>query len=195
MRICACFSLVALLVPPTGRASDKVTLKSGKILRGTVTHFEDGILHIRKVDGSVRKGNISDVEKIVFDRSGSASSREGAGPSRTNGAPSVEALGTAAPRDKTAAMQAKLRSIVLPTIKFQETAIPDAVRFLRRRSVELDPDGEGVNILLQLPADTSGRTVTMDMDSIALGEAIRYICMAAGLRFRVEANAVVVTGR
>lgn len=36
-------------------------------------------------------------------------------------------------------------------------------------------------------------TITMNMDNIELGEAIKYICLGAGLHWRVESNAVVIS--
>jgi Flp pilus assembly secretin CpaC/tetratricopeptide (TPR) repeat protein len=36
-------------------------------------------------------------------------------------------------------------------------------------------------------------TITMNMDNIELGEAIKYICLGAGLYWRVESNAVVIS--
>lgn len=39
------------------------------------------------------------------------------------------------------------------------------------------------------------RTITMDMDNIPLGEAIRYICMGSALKFKIESNAVIIADR
>ena len=45
---------------------------------------------------------------------------------------------------------AKLDNIVIPKISFEEATIHSVVKYLKNRSRELDPDGEGVNIFLQL---------------------------------------------
>lgn len=47
---------------------------------------------------------------------------------------------------------AKLDSIVIPKISFEDATINSVVKYLKTRSRELDPDGEGVNIFLQLEA-------------------------------------------
>ena len=49
-------------------------------------------------------------------------------------------------------IRAKLQNIVLPKVEFEEASVAQVVAFLKKRSQELDPDGEGVNIILQLEA-------------------------------------------
>ncbi|MCF7855341.1 MAG: hypothetical protein K9N51_11135 [Candidatus Pacebacteria bacterium] len=136
---------------------------------------------------------------------------------------------------------AKLDEIIFPQIDFEEATVHQVVRYLRDKSKELDPEGEGVNILLQLtpagadrraePAEAAApaeeawdlegwdleeegaapaapaeeraapaarasaagqRTISMNMTNIPLGEAIRYITMGAGLKYKVEPHAVII---
>ena len=47
-------------------------------------------------------------------------------------------------------LQAKLKNIIIPKIKFEDTPVAEVIEHLRGRSVELDPDGAGINILLIL---------------------------------------------
>jgi tetratricopeptide (TPR) repeat protein len=147
----------------------------------------------------------------------------------------------------------KLDNIIIPRISFEEATIHSVITYLKQRSKDLDPDGEGVNIFLQLtgsnptPVDDAGPgdniddfavpvdddpfaddaaggdpfadeavdggdeffedagggggavggelTITMDFDNIPLGEAIRYICQGAGLKYRIERYAVIIAGR
>lgn len=49
-------------------------------------------------------------------------------------------------------IRAKLSNIILPKVEFEEASVAQVVAFLKKRSQELDPDGEGVNIILQLEA-------------------------------------------
>ena len=143
------------------------------------------------------------------------------------------------------AIQKKLREIVIPKIEFEEASIHQVVKFLKQKSKELDPEGEGVNFFLRLKdsgvaggngaADTPDAgpafnedewggglggedwgdgaapdggapaggdrpaaalsTITMNMDTIQLGEAVKYICLGANLKYRVESNAVVIADR
>jgi len=152
---------------------------------------------------------------------------------------------------ETSGIQAKLLNIKLDKIEFEEATIAQVVAFLKKRSQDLDPDGEGVNIILQLegkgvvgggeispegkpltepgvpPVGAGGwgeapppgapgaggvptvgpapatsfpnaageRTVTMSMNNIPLGEVIRYVCMGAGLKYRVEPSAVIIADK
>ncbi len=133
---------------------------------------------------------------------------------------------------------AKLETIVIPKISFEEASIHAVIKYLKSRSRELDPDGEGVNIFLQLSNTTnevsvadsevehesdeltlddfdqefiindqkpdlqnipkppgSEITITMDFDNIPLGEAIRYICQGAGLKYKVETHAIIIASQ
>ena len=47
-------------------------------------------------------------------------------------------------------IRAKLDNIIIPEVSFEDAKIGEVIDFLKKRSVELDPDGEGVNIMLQL---------------------------------------------
>ncbi len=50
----------------------------------------------------------------------------------------------------------KLRDIVLPKLEFREATIREAIDFLHRKSVELDPTHEGINIVLRLEGGVGG---------------------------------------
>ncbi len=52
----------------------------------------------------------------------------------------------------------KLENIIIPKIIFEEAGIHSVIKYLKSRSRELDPDGEGVNIFLQLSVGTTGQT-------------------------------------
>jgi len=57
-------------------------------------------------------------------------------------------------------------------------------------------DEEGENSKGDKSSDTAGMpTVTMVVDEISLGDAIRYICRAANLKYRVEKYAVVIAAQ
>jgi hypothetical protein len=44
----------------------------------------------------------------------------------------------------------KLNSIILPRVEFRESTVREAIEYLVKKSKELDPDGEGVNMVLKL---------------------------------------------
>src|SRR5207302_5571755 len=44
----------------------------------------------------------------------------------------------------------KLNSIIIPKIDFKDSTVREAVDFLVKKSKDLDPEGQGVNIVLKL---------------------------------------------
>lgn len=105
---------------------------------------------------------------------------------------------------QTASMRHKLHSIILPRITFEEASIDGVVKYLKSRSRELDPAGEGINIVLQIQPpgerrvgryDPSMLTVSLELENIPMLEAIRYVCEAADLRFKVDPYAVIIAGK
>lgn len=133
------------------------------------------------------------------------------------------------PKDEgTSSIQKKLNDIIIDHIEFEDVTIPTVVKYLKTRSRELDPEKQGVNILLRLnagenttdtkaksetvkPGDNLGNakpeqapatsssdgvpTITMLVDDIPLGDAIRYICRGANLKYRIERFAVVIAAQ
>ncbi len=132
----------------------------------------------------------------------------------------------------TSSIQKKLNDILIDHIEFEDVTIPTVVKYLKNRSRELDPEKQGVNILLRLntgekaaaaapatpPAGRAGApenapeaaegaaapaaspagdvpTITMLVDDIPLGDAIRYICRGANLKYRIERFAVVIAAQ
>ncbi|MFZ2658381.1 MAG: hypothetical protein WAX69_25835 [Victivallales bacterium] len=125
----------------------------------------------------------------------------------------------------TSSIQKKLTDIIIDHIEFEDVSIPTVVKYLKTRSRELDPEKQGVNILLRLnagehvappaaaPADDAAApadgaapapkpagaesvpTITMLVDDIPLGDAIRYICRGANLKYRIERYAVVIAAQ
>ena len=65
-----------------------------------------------------------------------------------------------------------------------------------KRSADDDPFADAVGESAPAPtaepiADSS---VTMDFDNVPLGELIRYVCKASGLKYRIEKHAVIIAG-
>lgn len=103
----------------------------------------------------------------------------------------------------------KLESTIIPRLEFREVGIVEAVEFLRKKSVELDPQRAGVPIYLQLqtsvpvapkaefnipgietiapgrPALPVDARITVSLTNIPLSEAFRYVTSLAGMKFRV----------
>lgn len=94
-------------------------------------------------------------------------------------------------------LQRRLQSTIIPVVELKDATVDDVVAYLRRQSAALDRDGRPLNFLLVLPPERNreirARTVTMSLNRIPLLDVIRYFCLAAGLHFRLEDEAVILT--
>ncbi|OGV54782.1 MAG: hypothetical protein A2017_16125 [Lentisphaerae bacterium GWF2_44_16] len=88
----------------------------------------------------------------------------------------------------------KLQNIVFDKIEFEDASITAVVTYLMTRSKQLDPEGLGVGLSLQLsPAmQAAPPRVTMTFDNIPMYDTIRYLCQGASLKWRIEEKAVLI---
>ncbi|MGH8047068.1 MAG: YfbK domain-containing protein, partial [Chthoniobacterales bacterium] len=94
----------------------------------------------------------------------------------------------------------KLEEIRIPSINFREATVREALDFIKMRAAALDtgesdPNKRGINIVLKPdPANKAGTDarVTMELKDVPLGQALRYIADAAGLKAKVEPYAVAI---
>jgi len=93
----------------------------------------------------------------------------------------------------------KASSIVAPGMEVENATVETVFEQLREDSVALDPDGEGVNFLFQADEENGTaykqRTITLDFTNMPLGDVIRYVCMAAGLHYKVEERAIIIADK
>lgn len=122
--------------------------------------------------------------------------------------------------EKETKIQKKLRDIVIDHIEVEEATIQAVVNLLRIRAKDLDPEKQGINIVLfledpkkkaqaqkekakdneddDLIDEATGKdqkTITLIFDDISLGEAIKNICIAADLKYKIERYAVVIASK
>ncbi len=101
----------------------------------------------------------------------------------------------------TASINRKLAEIRIPSINFREATVREALDYIKQRAKALDttePDDKkrGINIVLALDPGTQGadsaQRITLALTDVPLGEALRYIATAAGLKVKVDPYAVAV---
>ena len=121
-------------------------------------------------------------------------------------------------------LQRKLRTIVIDHIEVEDVSVEALLQLIRIRAKDLDPQKKGINIMLllnppkkkakarkkkskknddlEIIAEASGeitdkgqKTVTLMFNDLALGKALRQICIAANLRYKVEKYAVVIASK
>lgn len=94
-------------------------------------------------------------------------------------------------------LKRKADSIIIPSLEFRGAALFEGIDFLKKKSIDLDPEKKGINFVLKFPAqDPKLKTpLTLTLKDISFTEAIEYITNLAKVRWRVEDNAIVIADR
>jgi len=90
----------------------------------------------------------------------------------------------------------RLNELMIDHIEFEDTDIGSAIALLRSRSKDIDPQGEGINIIFPQAdqyVDKPEYRVTLNLDQIPLYEVIRYLCKVTDLQFRIDENDKILT--
>ena len=98
-----------------------------------------------------------------------------------------------APND--AAMENRLKSIVLPVVSLREAKLDVVIQLLQQRSFELDPlrPQKGVNFVLKPGAVTeSSALITLSLKQATLLDTLKLVTEVAGLSYRFEGELVVI---
>ena len=83
----------------------------------------------------------------------------------------------------------KLKNIYL-SLDFNNATIEEATNFLSVESSRLDPDHKGVNFVIEPLASTTAKPVTLTLNNVPLGEALRYVCQLANVKYKVQDYAI-----
>ncbi len=83
----------------------------------------------------------------------------------------------------------KLKNIFL-SLDFNNATIEEATNFLSIESKRLDPDKKGVNFIIQPEASTTAKPVSVTLNNVPLGEALRYVCQLANVKYKVQDYAI-----
>jgi beta-lactamase regulating signal transducer with metallopeptidase domain len=82
--------------------------------------------------------------------------------------------------------------IILPQVLFHEATLDEAITFIRIKSLQLDPEKTGVNILVKPGGDPKAR-ITMQLKDVPAYEALRYVAEVARSKLTVEGDVFVIT--
>jgi len=83
----------------------------------------------------------------------------------------------------------KLKDIFL-SLDFNNATIEEATNFLSIESKRLDPEKRGVNFVIQPEASTTAKPVSITLNNVPLGEALRYVCQLANVKYKVQDFAI-----
>jgi len=92
-------------------------------------------------------------------------------------------------RDTSFGLEQKLKDIFL-SLEFTNATIEEATNFLSVESKRLDPDHKGVNFVIQPEASTTAKPVSISLNNVPLGEALRYVCQLANVKYKVQEFAI-----
>jgi general secretion pathway protein D len=100
-------------------------------------------------------------------------------------------------RSASAYITEKMNRIRFPSVQFSGATLEEAVEFLRVKSRDLDvqeadPAKRGVNIILNTGDTPITTAISIDLTDVPMTEALRYITELAGMKYKVEAFAVMV---
>ena len=86
----------------------------------------------------------------------------------------------------------KLDEIVLPEVNFSDATLEEATEFCFRKSMELDPEGQGLNILISAAYQDKPRPLlNMQLQNIPLGELLQYMAEATDMELSLEPYSIV----
>ena len=92
-------------------------------------------------------------------------------------------------------LRSQVEETRIPRVQFRDADLEEVVDSLRLLSERHDPAGEGVNIINSVPRDHQVHRITLSLRRISLLDAIRYVTEAAGLTYRIDDRAVIITTR
>jgi hypothetical protein len=87
-----------------------------------------------------------------------------------------------------------LSLVFLPKIDLRDKTAREALEFIKKRSKDLSPDGGGVRLVLKLTEEASLPKITLALQNVSTGEAIRYVAELADLEVSMDKTTIYVTG-
>ncbi len=100
-----------------------------------------------------------------------------------------------APGTPAAALMERAAKIVIPRLEFRDATLDESVEFLRKKSTELDPEKQGVNIVVRHSKTSPEAQITVSLTNIPLSEALRYVAQLAGLDVSADEHSFVVAAK
>jgi hypothetical protein len=92
--------------------------------------------------------------------------------------------------NKQAAPSADPAKVIIPEVKLVNATLEDAIGLIRMRSMELDPSGRGINIILVMDAAETPKVKSLKLENKSAREALEAIAQATGTRLMFANHAV-----
>ncbi len=82
--------------------------------------------------------------------------------------------------------------IILPSLEFRDASLSECIEYLRVQSRDLDPDKQGINILVK-PGGNETTRITLSLKNVPVSEALRYCAELANHKLSADEQAFVLT--
>jgi len=84
----------------------------------------------------------------------------------------------------------KLRSLIFPQVDFAGATLDEVAELLRVRSRDLDPQGAGINFILNVPPESRNKPISLNLRDVPMEEVLRYVSEMSGVSYKVDEHAV-----
>ena len=91
------------------------------------------------------------------------------------------------------AIVAKMKSIMIPEVKLEDSNFEEAVDFLRTAGKANDKDGKGVQFMIALPRGTELPRVSLKLQNVSLAQVVASLADASKTSVRIDGEIVVFT--
>lgn len=99
------------------------------------------------------------------------------------------------PRTENLPITRKAGQIILPAVKFQDVLVTEAADFIRKKSVELDPDRKGFNLVVDESDGVGERKVTLALNDVPALAALQLLVDLSGMKLEIRDHAIVLRER
>jgi hypothetical protein len=94
-------------------------------------------------------------------------------------------------KDPGYALRRNLEQMLVPIVSFRQAAPADVLDFLSAEAKKLTPDKTAINFVWLVPPDAKLNPVTLNLKNVPFIDVLNYFTQLAGLRYRIDAHAVV----
>lgn len=84
--------------------------------------------------------------------------------------------------------------LTLTSVEFAEATLPAVLQFLQKKSVDLDPEKRGLNLILDAPGEPTPESlrITLSLRDVSISDVLRYVAELSNLKLRYDDEAVVL---
>jgi hypothetical protein len=89
-------------------------------------------------------------------------------------------------------LRQQLNETIIPEVSVRETPVIEVIEYLMEQSQKLSGDPAPINLVWQAPEGSKATKVTLSLRKIPLADVLKYVTEIAGLRYRIDAHAIVI---